>query len=200
MNAARPAAVLLAAGAARRYGRVKQLERIAGITLVRRAAEAAMAVAGRVIVVTGSEAAAVEAELAGLPLELLRNPDWARGMGHSIACGFRQLLAGTSAPAAALLCLADQPRVGRAQLQRLVDAAQAAPGKIVIADYGLQRGPPALFPTRYYAELAGLDGDEGARSVVRAHAAEIVTVSMPEALDDIDTPADYARITGNSGP
>mgnify|MGYP000293483894 CR=1 FL=1 len=77
---------------------------------------------------------------------------------------------------------------------RLLAAAEGQPDAIVVADYGIGRGPPCLFPPRLFAALAQLDGDEGARSVLKAHSAQVITVALPEGADDIDTLADYQRI------
>lgn len=192
----RPVGLLLAAGAARRYGRAKQVETLAdGRPLVRHAALAALAVCSEVRVVIGAHRDLVTAALAGLPVTIVEHEDWARGIGASIACGARSLIAdGIAAPL--LLCLADQPRVDAGALKRLLAAAEGRPDSIVVADYGVGRGPPCLFPPRLFAELAVLDGDEGARSLLKAHAAEVLTVSLPEGADDIDTPDDYRRIVG----
>lgn len=192
----RPVGLLLAAGAARRYGRAKQVETLAdGTALVRHAALAALAVCSELRVVVGAHRAAVIAALAGLPVAIVEHEHWARGMGASIACGLRSLIAdGIRAPL--LLSLADQPRVDAGALLRLLAAAEGRPDSIVVSDYGVGRGPPSLFPPRLFAELAALDGDEGARSLLKSHAAEVITVPLPEGADDIDTPDDYRRVVG----
>lgn len=190
-----PCAILLAAGAARRYGSAKQLLGIDGMPMVRRAAEVILATTAELTVVVGANAAAVAAALADLPLTLRHNPDWAHGMGASIACGFRALLQRQAPPAAALLCLADQPGVCADSLQRLIAVHRRQPGHIIVSDYGEAGGPPCVFPAAFHAELAALCGDVGARSLVRQHAGAVTRVPMPEAALDIDTPADYQRLT-----
>lgn len=191
-----PVGLLLAAGAARRYGRAKQIEMLAdGTALVRHAALAALAVCSELRVVVGAHREAVIAALAGLPVTIIEHADWAQGMGASIACGARSLIA-DAVDRPLLLCLADQPKVDVEALTRLLAAAEVQPDLIVVSDYGVGRGPPCLLPARLFAELAALDGDEGARKVLKAHAAEVITVALPEGADDIDTPADYQRIVG----
>lgn len=190
----RLAAVLLAAGAARRYGRPKQLERHAGQTLVRGAAQAALALTGTLIVVTGCEAEAVEDALAGLPLHRLHCADWALGMGHSMAAAFRVLARAPEPFDGALLCLADQPLVREAALRRLVSAWLERPEAILVSDYGAQRGPPAVFPAQLFPALTQLEGDAGARSLLREQHENVRAIEMPEARFDIDTPADWARL------
>ena len=79
------AAVVLAAGRSRRFGRANKLLRpVAGTPMVRRVVETALESRARpVIVVTGHEAEAIEAALAGLPLVLARNPDYGSGLARS---------------------------------------------------------------------------------------------------------------------
>ncbi len=192
----RPVGLLLAAGAASRYGRAKQVETLPdGNSLVRHAALAALAVCSDVRIVVGAHREVVAAALAGLPVGIVDHADWARGIGASIACGVRTLLAdGIDQPL--LLCLADQPRVDAVALARLLAGADRQPEAILVSDYGDGRGPPCRFPARLLAELAELDGDEGARSVLKAHASAVLAVAMPEGADDIDTPDDYRRIVG----
>ena len=185
--------VLLAAGNASRFGSAKQRVLIGGVPMVRRAAQAALATGAGVSVITGAYADEVAQELAGLPLTLLHNTAWQQGMGSSIACGFRHLI---DAPvsAAAMVCLADQPLVGAAELQRLISVHHTAPERIVAADHGTTLGAPCLFPRRYYAELAALAGAQGARRLLDIHAQHVTAVAMPEAAVDVDTPLDYERL------
>jgi CTP:molybdopterin cytidylyltransferase MocA len=193
------ALILLAAGASSRYGSPKQLLRIDGEALVRRAARSALECGAEVLVVTGAAAAEVGAQLDDLPVARIHNADWAQGMGGSIACGIRQLQHGATPPAAVIVCLADQPLIGRAQLQQLIDAHHAAPAAIVVADHGTTLGPPCLFPAAHFHELAALRGAQGARKVIDAHRDEVVAVAMPEAAVDIDTPDDYAVVLRSLG-
>ena len=186
--------VLLAAGSASRFGSAKQSAPIGGVAMVRRAAMAALSTGAELLVVTGAYTDAVADELAGLPLTLLHNAQWQGGMGGSIACGFRQILSASAQAEAAIVCLADQPLVGAAQLQRLIDDPRRAAERIIAADHGKTLGPPCLFPRRYFVELSELSGMQGARSLLDRHAAEVTAVFMPEAAVDIDTPLDYERL------
>lgn len=198
--AAAPVGLLLAAGAARRYGGAKLAEPLAdGTPLVRHAALALLAVCRTVFVVTGGHREAVTAALAGLPLQLVDHPDWARGLGASIACGVRAVQA-FDASAPLLLSLGDLPRVDAPALHRIAAAGAAAPEAIIVSAFGSHRGPPCRFPARLLPELARLDGDDGARAVIRAHAADVQAVAVPEAADDIDTRADWQRLVGRAAP
>jgi CTP:molybdopterin cytidylyltransferase MocA len=185
------AAVLLAAGPAQRFGAPKQLAKIGGVPMVRRAAQAILECNAELVVVTGAHAQMVADALEGLPLRLAHNPFWNLGMGESVARGFRELPRQFAPPVASLLCLVDQPLVGAAQLQRLIERHLAEPRRIIVSDHGESVGPPCLFPEEFYDELTLLSGPRGARQVIERHRHAVLTVPLPEAALDIDRPEDY---------
>jgi molybdenum cofactor cytidylyltransferase len=196
MAEARIHALLLAAGNASRFGSAKQLAPLDGIALVRRAASAALDAGLPLTVVTGAYADDVAAALHGLPLTLLHNADWAQGMGSSLGCGFRHLLAGGSQ--SALVCLADQPRIQAPQLRQLIEAWSGEPQRMAAAAHGDALGPPCLFPRRWYEELSRWSGPQGARKLLERAPQDLLRVAMPEAAVDVDTREDYARLVGDS--
>lgn len=178
-------AIILAAGAARRFGRPKQLLEIDGETLVHRACRTALeAGCEPVVLVLGANAPLVIP--AGIPgrVQVVENPDWQRGMGRSLAVGVGAL-ADADADAVVVL-LADQPGVTPMTLKRMMASASGADTSIVLCDHGDTLGPPALFTARHFSELAALDGDEGGRSVIRKHPGASVVVPASEARWDID--------------
>ena len=77
--------VILAAGASTRMGTPKQLLCYAGKSLLRRAAETALASQGQpVVVVLGAAGEHCRPELEGLPVRIVENPDWEQGMSASL--------------------------------------------------------------------------------------------------------------------
>ena len=104
------AAVVLAAGRSTRMGAINKLiAEIGGKPLVRIAAEQALASRAKpVIVVTGHERERVEAALAGLPVRLVHNPDYADGLGTSLKAG---IAAVPDDADGAVVCLGDMPQV-----------------------------------------------------------------------------------------
>jgi molybdenum cofactor cytidylyltransferase len=189
----RTAAVLLAAGAAQRYGSAKQLAEVDGQPLIRRGALAALDAGLELLVVTGAHAAPVAAALHGLEATLLHNADWAQGMGRSISVAFTYLHA-LARHDHALICLSDQPLVCAEQLRRLLAAHRHAEGGITAAWHGTTFGPPCAFARRWFDRLAELDGPHGARALLMQHADILTRVDMPEAACDVDTPADLAAL------
>jgi molybdenum cofactor cytidylyltransferase len=191
MNCARVGVVVLAAGESRRFGAPKLLALVDGVALIRRAALAAKAVGTTVVVVIGAHRDKVEPHIADLKVERAFNPDWANGMGSSIACGVAKL---DSAIDAALIALADQPLIGKRELLRLIGAHAAAPERIIAAQFSGLLGPPCLFPRQYFDELVALGGAQGARAVLARHADRTEALPMPAAAIDIDTPQDLAML------
>ena len=185
--------ILLAAGGSTRLGSPKQLLTYEGKTLLRHAAETALATGCRpVAAVLGSGAARLRAELAGLDVRLVDNPDWSRGMGTSVRLGVAALDADT---AGTLLMLCDQPLVTAEKLAMLVAAfRQNAGAGIVAAAYHDTVGVPALFSRAYFDELRALPDDAGAKPILQRHRDAVLPVPLPEAAVDIDTREQYERL------
>ena len=181
------AGLLLAAGASTRLGQPKQLIQLQGEALVRRQARLLLDCCDEVVVVTGSGAEAVAAQLAGLPLRLQKNAAWPSGMGSSLACG----VAALSGVDGVLVLLCDQWGVRHESLAALVAAWRSAPQQAVAAAWsGCEAAPPVIFPASVLPGLAVLGGEAGARSLLASGAIPTRTLAMPEAAFDLDSPED----------
>ena len=194
----RIAVILLAAGGSTRLGSPKQLLVYRGKSLLRRAAESALAVAesGPVAVVLGARAEALRAEVAGLDVRTMENPEWERGMGGSVRRGMERLGEAVEKVDGVLLTLCDQPLVGAEALGRLV-AVFASAGRedaIVSAAYEGTVGVPVLFGRAYFETLRTLPEDAGAKGLLRRYAERVVAVPLPEGAVDIDTREQYDRL------
>ena len=191
--AASVAAVVLAAGGSARLGRPKQLVPIDGEPLVRRAARAALdAGCHPVLVVLGSQAQAVRAAVADLPVRYATNPRWADGVGGSIASGVRALAPGSPAGCIVLPC--DQPRLTAGLLATLIERSRNGDPAAVACRYGGTVGTPVLFTPGLFDRLAALTGDSGAKRVLRA-CSPLEVIDFPGGELDIDTDADLRRAT-----
>lgn len=180
--------LLLAAGASSRMGRLKQTMHHRGESLVRQAVTAATAVTGLpVTVVTGARAEQVELALTGSGARMIRNEEWPRGIGGSLALGIRAL---HDKAGAVLVLGCDQPDVSATDLEGLVDAWRVAPGRPAAARYAGVLGIPAIFPRAWFERLASLDGDRGARDLLRRGGADVTAVEMPNAVRDLDEQKD----------
>lgn len=191
------AAVILAAGGSQRMGRAKQLLRVGGRSLVRRAVEeATTAGCGPVVVVTGSRAEEVEAELSGSGAEVVRNDGWERGIGSSIRTGVAHVLAMPRQPLAVMLMLCDQPLVGAGVLERLLAAHAGADraAAVTAAEFDGTLGPPVIVDAAMLAEWLTLPDDRGAKALWMERPDNVRRVACPEAGVDVDTPGDFQRM------
>jgi molybdenum cofactor cytidylyltransferase len=193
----RVGAVLLAAGGSSRMGVAKQLLPYRGRSLLRHAAETAVASPCRpVVVVLGAGADRAEEELAGLPVAVVRNPSWSGGIGTSIRAGIAALCDAE----AALILLGDQPLVGPEALLALLERFGEGGSDLVASEYAGTLGVPALFARVWFPRLLGLADDEGAKRVILAAGAAVARVPCPAGALDVDTPGDYARAVGEIRP
>jgi molybdenum cofactor cytidylyltransferase len=196
-------AIVLAAGAARRFGRPKQLERWHGSTLVERAVRlAAESGVGEVLLVTGNHAEEIAALFCdptaySVAVRIVYNSHWQEGQGFSVAVGVKALSPDSEA---ALFFLSDQPRLKPTSAQVLVQTfAQIGPDRaatILFPTYNERRGNPVLFGRYYFEALSVLEGDVGGRAVVKSYpqAVQEVVVDDPAILEDVDTPEDLAAL------
>jgi molybdenum cofactor cytidylyltransferase len=181
-------AIVLGAGVSRRFGAPKLLQPWKGRPLLQHALEAAQAACpARVCLVVGHEHAAVSDAAGGLADRIVHNPDYALGLGSSIAHGVRAC--GDEADAV-MLVLADQPLVTPSHLLTIIASWSGNPESIVATQFGDAKGPPVLFGRKHFAALENLSSDVGARQVLQDNAGAVSLVRFEDAATDVDTPAD----------
>jgi molybdenum cofactor cytidylyltransferase len=192
----RIAAIVLAAGRSSRMGAAnKLLTEVDGMPMVRRAVEAAAASHARpVIVVTGNEQGKVQAALRGCKATFVHNPRFAEGMSTSLQAGLAALPANVDG---ALVCLGDMPLVTASAIDRLITAFNPLEGRaICVPTWNGKRGNPVLWGRRFFAAMADLAGDVGAKHLIGEHAELVTEVAMSDdaVLTDIDTPEALAAL------
>lgn len=186
--------LLLAAGGSRRMrGRDKLLEIVDGEPLLRRTANAALqGLVERVHVVMQPENANRDAALEGLDVNRIISTEWQEGMAASIRAG----VAGLSEDCdAVIIALADMPEVTAAHLDRLAAAYDVGEGREICRAVAADGTPglPVLFGRRFFETLASLQGDRGARDVVKDASEFLVDVPTEGqgAVIDLDTPESW---------
>lgn len=183
------AGIVLAAGTASRMGANKMLLDIGGKPMLRRVVENALASGlARVLVVTGHEAEKTEALLADLPVQSVRNREYAAGLSTSLCAG---IAAVPPACAGAMILLGDMPGIDARLIDRTLAAFNPAAGRgICVAAHDGTPGHPALWARRYFRAIADLTGDAGARPLMRRHPDDLhlVEAGSDAPLKDIDTP------------
>lgn len=200
LRAPRIAALVLAAGRSTRMGGVnKLLADVNGVPLVTRTVDAVLASHARpVVVVTGHEADGVRAALAGRSVVLAHNPDFTEGLSTSLRAGLAAVPADCDGVA---VCLGDMPQVTAAVLNRLIAAYNPTEGRsICVPTFDGKRGNPVLWDRSFFAGMARVAGDTGARHLLGDHADRVCEVPMDGdgILTDVDTAEGLARLTGGA--
>lgn len=184
--------ILLAGGAGTRFGGAKLLSAFPNdpVPIGVRSARSLIAGLGNALAVVRAGDAALARALREAGCEVLESADSARGLGASLAAGVK-----ASRDAAGwLIALADMPRILPATHRAVADALSRGARLAATVDASGRRGHPVAFAAELYADLAALDGDEGARGVIARHRAwlEVVRRDDPGIHFDIDTPGDLA--------
>lgn len=198
-DAGRPprlAGIVLAAGQSARMGAAnKLLADLRGQPLVRHVVESLLnGGLDPVMVVTGHDAERVRSSLADLPVRFVHNAAHSDGMSTSVAAGIESLPPATDG---ALIALGDMAEIDARHVTTLVDAFVEGEGRSICAPVsGHRRGNPVVWPARYYPELMMLEGDVGARHLLRVHDEAVREVPFDDdaVVHDVDTPEDLARL------
>jgi CTP:molybdopterin cytidylyltransferase MocA len=161
------AAVILAAGAATRFGAPKQALLLPPVLGRVRAAGVA-----ELVVVLGAYELDSDAPT-------VQCPDWERGPGASLRCGLRTLVETVEA---AIVVLADGPQLAPAAIPRIVEAWRASAAPLVAASYDGVRGHPLLVARSEWAHIP----DEG----LRAREPLLVPCDDLGSPGDVDFPSD----------
>jgi len=164
------AAVVLAAGAATRFGAPKQRLLIDDVL-----ARVAVAQLDEVVVVEGAH----PLEPGPTRARVVSCPEWERGPGASLRCGLAELSPGVEA---AVVVLADGPDLSPAAIARLVESWRSSGETVVAASYGGERGHPVVLDRRAWDDVP----DDG----LRAWEPHLVPCDDLGSPGDVDTPAD----------
>ncbi|MEW6734276.1 MAG: nucleotidyltransferase family protein [Acidobacteriota bacterium] len=192
-------AILLAAGESKRMGKLKQLLPFGQQTVIESAiANLHAARIDELIVVLGSCAQQVAAQLAYAPVKLVTNENYHLGMTSSLQTG---LAAINWQARAILIALVDQPHVPPSVIDQLINTYYQSGALIVKPQYQNSSGHPIIIDLACRAEILALNPDCGLHLVTRAHQHQTfyLAVDTPAVIEDIDTPEDYRRIVVQSG-
>lgn len=180
-------ALVMAAGASRRFGSDKRRYDDGSGALLRRTLNHVLALDVPTCVALRAGDEPDTPELLGEALHavtVLYVEDADRGLGHSIARCFQ------TPPDwdGALIFLADMPNVAPSTAQHLLQHFDA--GRIQAPTYDDRRGHPVLFPRTFFGALAQLKGDTGARDLLSREENRVALhpVDDPGIHWDLDTP------------
>lgn len=177
----RVAAVVLAAGSSSRLGQPKQSARLGTETLLERTIRIAQEASLDPIFVVLAPGTPTSLDSG---IHILINESAAEGMASSIRMGVAKA---SAVEADAVLILAcDQPFVTSNHLRKLAASGDG----IVASGYAGRKGVPAYFPARSFSDLMNLQGDTGARELLR----EAPAIALNKGELDVDTPEDLEHV------
>ena len=189
------AGLVLAAGAATRFGSTKSLALLDGRPMLEHVLEVARTAGlSPLIVVLGVAASEIDAAIGWRSEHRVFNAEPERGLATSLRIGLAAVEEQGPGEDATVILLGDQPRTDPQVIVRLVAAGASPLQPIVAPRYAGGGGPNPLLLHRSAYGLARLAaGDEGLGPVLVAHPELVRYVDVPGTNPDVDTPADLAR-------
>jgi molybdenum cofactor cytidylyltransferase len=187
------AIIVLAAGNSSRLGEPKQLLFYQNKTLLQHILnEAKNANLDPVICVTGYKADRIAETITDTGITIVYNKQWPEGMGTGISTGIKQLL--NTAVESVILAVSDQPHVTAELFRTMVANMDESKKGIVACSYAGTLGTPVLFKKEYFNQLILLNGQEGAKNIVKANLSDVRELEFENGRVDIDTKQDYENL------
>lgn len=199
------AGLLLAAGRSTRFGADKLLAIVDGAPVLSWSAAGLAAEVDALFLVVPEDAASRLRAVSGVEGVMVENVFRDDGLASSIRAGVAAL---PSHADAVVIALADQPFVSPGIVRRLRDRWSAGDAEAVAPSYRDGRGHPVLFGRSTFPSLEALEGDEGAKTLLKSLGAGLALVNIDEPMPaDVDTPhalkeldARRRRARSNSSP
>lgn len=186
------AAIILAAGESSRFGQPKQLLSWQGQSMIRHIANTAInAGLSPVVVVVGSSAPDISAVIKDLPLRIVNNKAWRKGVSSSVKMGLKSI---PEPIGAAIFLQGDQPQIPSSLIRSMVEVHQSTMSPIIAPQINGQRGNPVLFDRCTFTDLLSLKGDVGGRVLLSHYPVQWVNWKDENLLLDIDTLEDYQKL------
>jgi molybdenum cofactor cytidylyltransferase len=191
----RIAAIVLAAGAASRFGSPKALARLDGRPILEHVLDAVRS-AGieEIVVVLGHAAQEIEDGIDWLDERRVRNPD-PRHLSSSLQVGLAAVADIEPPVRGVVIVLGDQPRTRPEVIRALVAAARDSDRPVVVPRYADGGGPNPVLLRRQAFELADeASGDRGLGPLLASDPDLVLEVPVPGSNPDIDRPADLVEL------
>jgi molybdenum cofactor cytidylyltransferase len=186
------AIILLAAGSSSRMGTSKQLLFINDETLLERSSRAALNCGvPNIFVVLGANAQNHLELLKNLPVNVIINPDWKKGMGNSLKTGLSKTLKVKPNLQAVIILVCDQPYLQKENIQALINKFSETKKPIIASKYADIIGVPVLFEKQMFDEILKSEDQHGAKKIINQNSMLVETVDFINGETDLDTPEDY---------
>lgn len=189
------AGVILAAGMSERFGQPKQLLKLKNKYLLEWVLDAALASSlDKVILVVGHEhqkiIQAVKPKTNHPRLQVVINLRYREGQSKSLQAGLVELQPQISS---VMFLLGDQPMLKSATIDYMLDRFRHSEKDICVPIWDEKKGNPTIFGRAMYGNLRAIEGDIGAREIIRANPERVLYIEVDDPLCflDIDSPKDY---------
>jgi len=184
--------LLLAAGASHRMGQPKQLLPWGEHTLIEHQVQTLLKTGQPVVLVLGHLWELIAPLMEAFPLLVLKNKQWDRGMGNSIAFGIRELEKDFPLADGTLIAQVDQPLITGSHFNKLLSSFRQDSQQIIVSrSPSGWEGVPVLFDRYYFKALQTLDGEAGARKIFRQYSGHVNIIESRDVLEDMDTHEAY---------
>ncbi len=149
------------------------------------------------IVVLGKHVSLVRPVIKGRSVRIVVNADPSAGQLSSVKLALMEL---DSSGPGCMLWPVDQPVVSAELVRGLLRLFHDSDAPLVMPRCGERKGHPAIFGRELFEEMMEVPLHEGLKKLVMRHMdrAAILPTEESAAIDDIDTPEDYFRLTGES--
>lgn len=190
-------AIVLAAGSSQRMGNVnKLLLPYKSKTIIETTLENIIAAKmNKVIVVTGYEAEKIKTAIQHLPVDIIHNDDFSKGMTTSIQRGIEHAKEGGF-----MICLADMFMISAEEyvlLKKIFEKNFHSNAKyIYLPRYKNEKGNPVIFSPYYKDVILEHKEMEGCKAIVQSNKENIFWIDMPtdHVLQDMDYYEDYKKL------
>lgn len=187
------AAIILAAGGSKRLGKPKQLLDWFGKPFINRVVDTALsAQLTPVIVVTGSNHDLIEKNLRGNEIEIVFNANWQAGQSTSLIAGVKELQK-FKVPQF-LFLLVDMPQVTEKWLIEILSHAEIDDSDIITTTVNGEVTPPILFKENCFKRILTIEGDSGAKWLVKEFRTKYLEHDDKGMALDCDTEEDYSKL------
>ncbi len=192
------AGIILASGSSTRFGRPKQLLKLKGTYLLEYVLNAALeSKLNHVVLVLGHKhqriLQALGARTTHERLQVVINHRYFEGQSRSLQAGLLKI---RQAFPAAMFLLGDQPLLNSKTIDHMLDRFRYSGKDICVPVYKGKRGNPTIFKQVLYDQLLAIEGDIGARNIIRANPKRVLDIEIDDPLCffDIDSQKDLENL------
>ncbi|NQY54152.1 MAG: nucleotidyltransferase family protein [Campylobacteraceae bacterium] len=182
------AILILAAGTSSRLGQAKQLVKYQKKTLLENACINALKISENVFVVLGSRQNECKETIKNLNVNVISNKEYKDGLSSSIKAGILELLSFKKV----LIMLCDQPFIPISHFKKLIKESEEN-NTIICSLYDNKIAVPAIFPENKFSLLIKLEGDKGAKDIIKNNEHKYIVLDNKFSLD-IDEESDLKKL------